>query len=116
MGRITGLMHCAALCHAHGIELVPHQTQPTIGHAANMRLMATAMHLAKPIEVADNPRRLNALFNNGASPGAVGSGSRPRTRKARAARQADLDAGPPVTDLRPLRRGRPDAATFVAPR
>jgi L-alanine-DL-glutamate epimerase-like enolase superfamily enzyme len=64
MGGITGLMQCAALCHVHGVELVPHQTQPTIGHAANMHLMATVMHLAKLVEVADNPRRLNALFKN----------------------------------------------------
>jgi predicted outer membrane repeat protein len=31
MGGITGLLRCAALAHAHGVELVPHQTQPTIG-------------------------------------------------------------------------------------
>ena len=45
-----------------------HQTQPTIGHAANMHLMGTGMHLAKPVEVADNPRRLNALFKNAPEP------------------------------------------------
>ena len=28
MGGVTGLMQCAALCHAHGVEFVPHQTQP----------------------------------------------------------------------------------------
>jgi len=67
-GRITGLMQCAALCHAHGVELVPHQTQPTIGHAANIHLIATLVHLAKPVEVADNPRRLNALFKNTPDP------------------------------------------------
>jgi L-alanine-DL-glutamate epimerase-like enolase superfamily enzyme len=68
MGGITGLMQCAALCHVHGVELVPHQTQPTIGHAANMHLMATVMHLAKLVEVVDNPRRLNALFKNAPEP------------------------------------------------
>jgi hypothetical protein len=26
------------------------------------------MHLAKPVEVADNPRRLNALFKNAPEP------------------------------------------------
>ncbi|MGH7114405.1 MAG: mandelate racemase/muconate lactonizing enzyme family protein, partial [Stellaceae bacterium] len=36
MGGITGLMRCAALAHAHGVELVPHQTQPTIGHMASL--------------------------------------------------------------------------------
>jgi L-alanine-DL-glutamate epimerase-like enolase superfamily enzyme len=43
-------------------------SQPAIGHAANMHLMATMMHLAKPVEAADNPRRLNALFNNAPEP------------------------------------------------
>ena len=28
MGGITGLMQCAAICYAHGVEFVPHQTQP----------------------------------------------------------------------------------------
>ena len=41
------------------------QTQPTIGHAANMHL---TLHLAKRVEVADNPRRLNALFKNALEP------------------------------------------------
>src|SRR6202007_1725090 len=27
MGGITGLARCIALAHAHGVELVPHQTQ-----------------------------------------------------------------------------------------
>jgi L-alanine-DL-glutamate epimerase-like enolase superfamily enzyme len=61
-------MQCAALCHAHGVELAPHQTQPTISHAANMRLMATVMQLAKPVEAADNRCRLNALFKNAPEP------------------------------------------------
>jgi L-alanine-DL-glutamate epimerase-like enolase superfamily enzyme len=67
MGGITGSLQCAALCHAHG-ELVLHQTQPTIGHAAKMHLMGTVMYLAKPVEVADNPRRLNAHFKNAPDP------------------------------------------------
>jgi L-alanine-DL-glutamate epimerase-like enolase superfamily enzyme len=59
-------MQCATLCHAHGV--VPHQTQLATGHAANMLLMATVIHLAKPVEVADNPPRLNALFKNAPEP------------------------------------------------
>ena len=39
MGGITGLMQCAALCHAHGVEFVPHQTQPAIGNAANLHVL-----------------------------------------------------------------------------
>ena len=30
--------------------------------------MATVLHLARPIEVADNPCRLNALFKNAPKP------------------------------------------------
>ena len=33
-----------------------------------MHLMGTAMHLAKPADVADNPCRCNALFNNAPEP------------------------------------------------
>src|SRR6201987_1363060 len=38
MGGITGLQRCAALAQAHGVELVPHQTQPTIGHLASLHV------------------------------------------------------------------------------
>ncbi|MBV9153221.1 MAG: mandelate racemase/muconate lactonizing enzyme family protein, partial [Alphaproteobacteria bacterium] len=48
MGGITGLQRCAALAHAHGVELVPHQTQPTIGHMASLHLAATQLHVTKP--------------------------------------------------------------------
>jgi L-alanine-DL-glutamate epimerase-like enolase superfamily enzyme len=61
-------MQCSALYHAHGVELIPRQTQPAIGYAANMHLMATVMHIAKPADVAGNPRRLNALFKNAPEP------------------------------------------------
>ena len=40
MGGITGLTQCIALAFAHGVEIVPHQTQPTIGHAANLQVNA----------------------------------------------------------------------------
>jgi L-alanine-DL-glutamate epimerase-like enolase superfamily enzyme len=33
-----------------------------------MRLIATVMHLAKPVTLADNRRRLNALFKNAPEP------------------------------------------------
>ena len=48
MGGITGLLRCAALAHAHGVELVPHQTQPTIGHTANLHVAAAQLHATKP--------------------------------------------------------------------
>ena len=64
MGGITGLMQCAAICHAHGVELVPHQTQPTIGHVANLHVLATVMHLTKPAEFADPSTRMHVAFAN----------------------------------------------------
>ena len=62
MGGITGLMRCAALCQAHGVELVPHQTQPTIGHMANMHVVAAQLHATKPIELDDPSPRRHAVF------------------------------------------------------
>jgi D-arabinonate dehydratase/D-galactarolactone cycloisomerase len=64
MGGVTGLMQCAAICHAHGVELVPHQTQPTIGHTANLHVLAAIMHLTKPAEFADPSMRMHAAFRN----------------------------------------------------
>lgn len=68
MGGITGMMQCAALAHAHGVEFVPHQTQPSIGHLANLHLLATVMHLGKPVELADNWERAGSVFSNPGGP------------------------------------------------
>src|SRR6185437_10675828 len=62
MGGITGLLRCAALAQAHGVELVSHQTQPTIGHMANMHVVAAQLHAAKPIELNDPSPRTHAVF------------------------------------------------------
>ncbi len=62
MGGITGLMQCAAICYAHGVELVPHQTQPAIGHIANLHVLGAIMHLTKPAEYADGSGRMDAAF------------------------------------------------------
>ncbi|HYZ64892.1 MAG TPA: mandelate racemase/muconate lactonizing enzyme family protein [Acetobacteraceae bacterium] len=62
MGGITGLMRCAALCQAHGAELVPHQTQPTIGHTANLHVAAAQLHATKPCELDDPSPRRHAVF------------------------------------------------------
>jgi D-galactarolactone cycloisomerase len=64
MGGVTGLMRCAALAQAHGIELVPHQTQPTIGHTANLHLAASQLHMTKPCEWNDPSPRQHAVFAN----------------------------------------------------
>jgi L-alanine-DL-glutamate epimerase-like enolase superfamily enzyme len=64
MGGITGLLRCAALAHAHGVELVPHQTQPMIGHMANLHVAASLLQGAKPAEWNDPSTRTHAAFEN----------------------------------------------------
>jgi L-alanine-DL-glutamate epimerase-like enolase superfamily enzyme len=68
MGGITGLQRCAALAHAHGVELVPHQTQPTIGHMASLHLAASQLHMTKPCEWNDPSARTHAVFDNPPTP------------------------------------------------
>jgi L-alanine-DL-glutamate epimerase-like enolase superfamily enzyme len=68
MGGITGLLRCAALAHAHGVELVPHQTQPMIGHMANLHLAASQLHATKPCELNDPSPRQHAVFENPPKP------------------------------------------------
>ena len=62
MGGITGMQRCAALAQAHGAEFVPHQTQPTIGHMANLHVAATQLHATKPCELNDPSPRMHAVF------------------------------------------------------
>lgn len=64
MGGITGLMRSLALCQAHGVEFVPHQTQPMIGHVANLHVLATQLHATRPAEYADPSGRMDAGFIN----------------------------------------------------
>ena len=68
MGGITGLMRCVALANAHGVELVPHQTQPMIGHMANLHLAASQLHATKPCELTDPSSRQHAVFENPPKP------------------------------------------------
>jgi L-alanine-DL-glutamate epimerase-like enolase superfamily enzyme len=68
MGGITGLLRCAALCQAHGAELVPHQTQPTIGHLANLHICAAQAGATKPCELDDPSARRHAIFSNPPKP------------------------------------------------
>jgi len=68
MGGITGLLRCAALCQAHGVELVPHQTQPTIGHMASMQVVAAQLHATKPVELDDPSARRHVVFADAPTP------------------------------------------------
>ena len=64
MGGITGMLRCAALTHAHGVELVPHQTQPMIGHTANLHVLASLLQSVKPAEWNDPSTRTHSVFDN----------------------------------------------------
>jgi L-alanine-DL-glutamate epimerase-like enolase superfamily enzyme len=68
MGGITGLSRSMALAQAHGVELVPHQTQPMIGHMASLHLAASQLHMTKPCEWNDPSARTHAVFDNPPTP------------------------------------------------
>ena len=56
-GGFTGLGDMAALARAHGVDLVPHQTQPSIGHTANLHFVASLTHSHHPAEY-NGPREV----------------------------------------------------------
>jgi L-alanine-DL-glutamate epimerase-like enolase superfamily enzyme len=64
MGGVTGLLRCAALTQAHGVELVPHQTQPVVGHLASLHVASSQLHVTKPCEFNDPSTRTHAVFEN----------------------------------------------------
>jgi L-alanine-DL-glutamate epimerase-like enolase superfamily enzyme len=49
-GGFTGLSDMAALARAYGVDLVPHQTQPSIGHTASLHFVAALTHAHYPCE------------------------------------------------------------------
>ncbi|HKC99465.1 MAG TPA: mandelate racemase/muconate lactonizing enzyme family protein [Methylomirabilota bacterium] len=49
-GGFTGLADMAALARAYGVDFVPHQTQPSIGHTANLHFVASLTHSHHPAE------------------------------------------------------------------
>src|SRR5262247_3814829 len=56
-GGFTGLGDMAALARAYGVDFVPHQTQPSIGHTANLHLVSTITHSHHPAEY-NGPREI----------------------------------------------------------
>ena len=62
------MWRCAAVAEAHGVELVPHQTQPTIGHTANLHLVASLLHMTKPCEWNDTTPCQHSVFENPPKP------------------------------------------------
>lgn len=72
-GGFTGLLEMAALAKSAGIDFVPHQTQPSVGHVANMHFIAALAHNHHPIEFADQPKPdgsgvQNVVFKNPVRP------------------------------------------------
>ena len=58
----------AALARAHGVDLVPHQTQPSIGHTANLHFVAALTHSHHPAEY-NGPREVqDAVFRTPVRP------------------------------------------------
>ena len=47
----------AALARAYGVDFVPHQTQPSIGHTANLHFVASLTHSHHPAEY-NGPRQV----------------------------------------------------------
>jgi L-alanine-DL-glutamate epimerase-like enolase superfamily enzyme len=52
----------------NSVELVPHQTQPTIGHTANPHLVASLLYMTKPCEWNDTIPRQHSVFENPPKP------------------------------------------------
>jgi L-alanine-DL-glutamate epimerase-like enolase superfamily enzyme len=63
-GGFTGLSDMAALARTHGVDLVPHQTQPTVGHTANLHFAAAQLHAHYPCEYADRSGFQDVVFTD----------------------------------------------------
>jgi len=67
-GGFTGLLRMAALAHTWGVDLVPHQTQPSIGHTANLHFVAALAHSHHPCEWNDPAGAQDAAFRQAVRP------------------------------------------------
>ena len=67
-GGFTGLSDMAALARAYGVDLVPHQTQPTVGHTANLHFVATLAHAHAPCEYNDYSGTQDTVFTSPVRP------------------------------------------------
>ena len=52
-GGFTGLAQMAAVARTHGVDVVPHQTQPAVGHTASLHFCAALPHAHHPCEWDD---------------------------------------------------------------
>lgn len=67
-GGFTGLARMAALAQTHGVDLVPHQTQPAVGHTANLHFVATLLHSHHPCEWNDPSGMQDIVFRQPVRP------------------------------------------------
>jgi D-arabinonate dehydratase/D-galactarolactone cycloisomerase len=68
MGGVSGLVQAAALARSHGVEFVPHQMQPAIGHTANLHILAALPEFTRPAEFGEFSGRMGHLYGNLVSP------------------------------------------------
>jgi L-alanine-DL-glutamate epimerase-like enolase superfamily enzyme len=67
-GGFTGLSDMAALARAYGVDLVPHQTQPVVGHTASLHFVAALTHAHHPCEYNDYSGTQNVVFSRPVQP------------------------------------------------
>lgn len=67
-GGLTGLSDVAALARASGVDFVPHQTQPSVGHQANLHFVAALLHSHYPAEYNDRSGAQDIVFHNPVRP------------------------------------------------
>jgi L-alanine-DL-glutamate epimerase-like enolase superfamily enzyme len=52
----------AALARAYGVDCVPHQTQPAVGHTASLHFVAALAHAHHPCEYNDYSGTQDGVF------------------------------------------------------
>jgi L-alanine-DL-glutamate epimerase-like enolase superfamily enzyme len=67
-GGFTGLTDMAALARAYGVDFLPHQTQPSIGHRANLHFVAALPHAHYPCEYNDRSGTQDVVFTQPLGP------------------------------------------------
>lgn len=67
-GGFTGLLDMAALARACGVDFVPHQTQPSLGHTANLHFVAALPFSHYPCEYNDKSGTQEVVFQTPVRP------------------------------------------------
>jgi L-alanine-DL-glutamate epimerase-like enolase superfamily enzyme len=67
-GGFTGLQDMAALTRTHGVDFVPHQTQPSVGQMASLQFSSTLLHSHYPCEYDDKSGIQDVVFTDPVRP------------------------------------------------